>query len=90
MQAGNILAGHSRLVANCLGYSSNATDTTVAENLANARLIAQAPSLLEAAKAALPWLEYIDTKGDFHVANELNALHTQLRAAIAAAEGVES
>lgn len=101
MQAGNILAGRSRLIANCLGYSSNATDTTVAENLANARLIAAAPDLLEAAKAAVArqvinnWV----TAGEWVCRNcgEMPSEHAHdegcwvalCNAAIAKAEGVE-
>lgn len=61
-----------------------------AEDQANARLIAEAPNLLEAAKAAREWLTFLETQ-EHPVGRMLliaDAL-SKLDAAIAAAEGVE-
>lgn len=44
---GHVSAGE-RLVANCMGHSDNQNPHCRDENIANARLIAAAPSLLEA------------------------------------------
>ena len=89
IQAGNILAGN-RLIANCLGFATNAIDTTVEENQANARLIAAAPDLYEAAKAVT------DMLAEYHAERRCDGDNCVMwvaiqnaRAAIAAAEGVE-
>lgn len=80
----NIFSEHQRLVASAGGYTTNADNGEhVIENMANARLIAAAPELLEACRAAVERFEDIDADYDIWSYGTVN----ELKAAIAKVEG---
>lgn len=78
---GSIDAADGTAVAQAFQVNPISVDLTQASRVANAKLIAAAPELLEALKEALPWIGGLANEN-----RSVQAVYESIRAAIAKAE----